>query len=102
MLAIFQIPIMPDHRRDLYFYIVEQLYLGNHPQTLVATSTNHSEIIALYEASRECVWLCRMINHIQQSCGIGHINEPTIIYEDNSACIAQMNMGYTRATSQRT
>jgi len=33
-------------------------------QTLVATSTNHSEIIALYEASRECVWLRRMINHI--------------------------------------
>ena len=66
-------------------------------QTLVATSTNHSEIIALYEASRECVWLRRMINHIQQSCGIGHINEPTIIYEDNSACIAEMNMGYIKS-----
>ena len=26
-------------------------------QTLVATSTNHSEIIALYEATRECAWL---------------------------------------------
>ena len=26
-------------------------------QTLVATSTNHLEIIALYEATRECVWL---------------------------------------------
>jgi hypothetical protein len=26
-------------------------------QTLVATSTNHSEIIALYEVSHECVWL---------------------------------------------
>ena len=38
-----------------------------------------------------------MINHIQQSCGIGHINEPTIIYEDNSACIAQMNMGYIKS-----
>jgi hypothetical protein len=35
-------------------------------QTLAATSTNHSEIIALYEASRECVWLRRMINYIQQ------------------------------------
>jgi hypothetical protein len=34
-------------------------------QTLVATSTNHSEIIALYEATQECVWLRRMINHIQ-------------------------------------
>ena len=38
-----------------------------------------------------------MINHIQQSCGIDHINEPTITYEDNSACIAQMNMGYIKS-----
>ena len=26
-------------------------------QTLVATSTNHSEIILLFEATCECVWL---------------------------------------------
>jgi hypothetical protein len=32
-------------------------------QTLIATSTNHSEIIALYEASIECVWLRRVIKH---------------------------------------
>ena len=66
-------------------------------QTLVATSTNHSEIIALYEASRECVWLRRMINHIQQSCGIGSIESPTIIYEDNAACVAQMQTGYIKS-----
>ena len=66
-------------------------------QTLVATSTNHSEIIALYEASRECVWLRRMINHIQQSCGIGSIESPTIIYEDNTACVAQMQTGYIKS-----
>ena len=64
-------------------------------QTLTATSTNHSEIIALYEASRECVWLRRMINHIQQSCGIGLIESPTIIYEDNSACVTQMQTEVT-------
>ena len=64
---------------------------------LVATSTNHSEIIALYEASRECVWLRRMINHIQQLCDIGSITIPMIIYEDNSACIAQMNAGYIKS-----
>jgi hypothetical protein len=33
-------------------------------QTLIATSTNHLEIIALYEASLECVCLHRMIDHI--------------------------------------
>ena len=26
-------------------------------QTFVATSSNHAEIIAIHEASRECVWL---------------------------------------------
>ena len=63
-------------------------------QTLVATSTNHSEIIALYEASRECVWLRRMVNYIQRSCCIGSLESPTIIYEDNIACVIQMQTGY--------
>jgi hypothetical protein len=66
-------------------------------QTLVATSTNHSEIIALYEASRECVWLRRMINHIERSCGLGSSESPTIIYEDNAACISQMQTGYIKS-----
>ena len=66
-------------------------------QTLVTTSTNHCEIFALYEASRECVWLRRMINHIQQSSGIGPIESPTIIYEDNVACITQMEIGYIKS-----
>ena len=30
-------------------------------QTMVATSSNHSEIIAIHETSRECVWLRSMI-----------------------------------------
>jgi hypothetical protein len=62
--------------------------------TLVSTSTNHFEIIALYEASRECVWLRRMINYIVQLCGIGVLETPTIIFEDNSACVTQMESGY--------
>ena len=62
------------------------------------TSTNHSKIIALYKASREYVWLRRMINHIQQSCGIGSIESPTIIYEDNSACVTQMQSGYIKSS----
>jgi len=65
-------------------------------QTLVATSTNHSKIIALYEASRECVWLRRMINHIQKSCDIGSLESPTIIYEDNAACVTQMQTDYIK------
>jgi hypothetical protein len=33
-------------------------------QTLVDTFTNLSEIIVLYEATRECTLLCKMIDHI--------------------------------------
>jgi hypothetical protein len=66
-------------------------------QILVTTSTNHSEIIALFEASHECVWLRRMVNHILTTCGIGFLDSPTIIYEDNSACVVQMDTGYIKS-----
>jgi hypothetical protein len=70
---------------------------GGYLSPTVATSTNHFEIIALYETSKECTWLCRMINHITQSCGIGSINSPTIIYEDNAACVVQMENSYIKS-----
>jgi hypothetical protein len=38
-----------------------------------------------------------VINHIQVSCGIEPIGSPTIIYEDNAACIAQMQSGYVKS-----
>jgi hypothetical protein len=38
-----------------------------------------------------------MINHILQSCGIGSIESPTIIYEDNAACVIQMEIGYIKS-----
>ena len=51
--------------------------LGNTPiswkstkQTLTATSSDHVELIALYEASRECIWLRSLIHHIQKESGI--------------------------------
>jgi hypothetical protein len=66
-------------------------------QTLVATSTNHSEIVAFFEASRECVCLRRMVNHILTTCGIGSLNSPTIIYKDNSACVVQMDTCYIKS-----
>ncbi|XP_056698421.1 secreted RxLR effector protein 161-like [Spinacia oleracea] len=60
-------------------------------QTLTATSSNHAKLIALYEAGRECVWLRSMISNIQEGCGMNSITEnPTIIHEDNTACIAQV------------
>ncbi|CAH9090012.1 unnamed protein product [Cuscuta epithymum] len=66
-------------------------------QTLTATSSNHAELIALYEAGRECVWLRSMIQHIQNECGIkSFTSNPTVIYEDNTACIAQIKGGYIK------
>jgi hypothetical protein len=98
MLAICLIPTMPDHRQVFVFpHGGTAISWKPSKQTLVATSTNHSEIIALFEASRECVWLRRMINHIEQSCGIDSSESPTIIYEDNAACIAQMQTGYIKS-----
>ena len=53
------------------------------------TSSNHSEILAMHEASRECVWLRSMIEHIRKSCGLSSIkNKPIVLYENNVACIA--------------
>jgi hypothetical protein len=59
-------------------------------QALISTSSHHFEIIALYEASRECACLRRVINRIHVLCGIEPIGSPTIIYEDNAACVAKM------------
>jgi hypothetical protein len=55
--------------------------------TLVTMPTNHSEIIVLYEASRECAWEDHP--YLYEA---SHI----IIYEDNAACVAQMQMGYVK------
>jgi hypothetical protein len=66
-------------------------------RTLRSTSTNHSEIIALYEASQECVWLRRVVGHILKSCEIGSLDAPTIIFEDNASCVAQMESGYIKS-----
>jgi hypothetical protein len=65
-------------------------------QTLIATSTNHSKIIVLYKASRECAWLRKVIDHIHTSCGMGVVESPTIIYEDNVSCVGQMQTGYIK------
>jgi hypothetical protein len=68
---------------------------------MVATSTNNSEIIALFEASRECVWLRRMLHHILTYCGISSFESPTIIYEDNVACLVQMETSYVKTNIKK-
>ena len=66
-------------------------------QTIAATSSNHAEILAIHEASRECIWLRSVIQHIREDCGISTGKEaPTVMYEDNAACIAQLKDGYIK------
>ena len=64
---------------------------------MVATSSNHSEILAIHEASRECIWLRYMIQHIRESCRLSSIKgDPKILFEDNAACITQITGGYIK------
>ena len=66
-------------------------------QTMTATSSNHAEILALHEASRESTWLRSVIQHVRETCGLSSERmAPTIIYEDNTACIAQLKEGYIK------
>ena len=38
-----------------------------------------------------------MIQHIRESCGLSSIKgDPTILFEDNAACIAQITGGYIK------
>ncbi|GAV69056.1 hypothetical protein CFOL_v3_12557, partial [Cephalotus follicularis] len=57
-------------------------------QIMTTTFSNHSEILAIHETSRECIWLRSMIHHIQESCELSSIRKNlTVMYEDNNACI---------------
>ena len=54
-------------------------------------SDPYKEILAIHEASRECVRLRSMIQHIQETCGLPSIRgNATVLHEDNDAYIAQI------------
>ena len=63
-------------------------------QRTPAVSSNHAEILALHDASCECIWLRRTISDTLQGISTPPINSPTTIHEDNQACITQMEKGY--------
>lgn len=66
-------------------------------QTVTATSTNHAELLALHEATREAVWLRTIHKIISSQCGFTEEGKPTIIFEDNAACVSQVNAGFIKA-----
>ena len=60
-------------------------------QTMIATSSNHSEILTIYETSHECVWIRSMIQYIQETYELPSIKgNATKLHEDNVTCIAQI------------
>ena len=51
----------------------------------------------MHKASRECIWLKSMIQHIQESCGLPFSKDnPITLFKDNAACIAQIKGGYIK------
>ena len=66
-------------------------------QTVTATSTNHAELLAFHEASREVVWLRTMEEIITKQCRIPTTDKPTVIYKDNASCVRQMRSGFIKA-----
>lgn len=66
-------------------------------QIIIVTSLNHAEITAVHEASRKYVWLRSIIQCIKDRCGLENgIKVPTVIFEDNVACIIQLKGGYIK------
>jgi len=66
-------------------------------QTLVVILSNHLKIIAIHEASQECIWLRSIIQHIKEKYGLLTIEDsPTTLFEDNVACITQLRGGYIK------
>jgi len=71
-------------------------------QTIFASSSNHSKIIAIHKASCEFVWLRSVIQHIRENCGLSSIkNSRTILYKDNAACITQIRGGYIKGDTTK-
>lgn len=66
-------------------------------QTVTATSTNHAELLAFHEATRECVWLRTMEHIIVDQCKLQVQDKPIVVFEDNAACIRQMSLGFIKA-----
>ncbi|BBH08880.1 transposable element gene, partial [Prunus dulcis] len=72
-------------------------------QTLVATSSNHSEILALHEASRECVWLRSVIHHIRSTCALPSATDtPTILNETMQLVLLRSQEDISRVTGPST
>jgi hypothetical protein len=93
MLATYLTPIMQNHKP---FFMVGESAISwkSVKQTLPATSTYHANILAIHEASRECIWQRFLIDHIYFKCGLHILSNPTELYKDNKAVVSQIIKGF--------
>ena len=66
-------------------------------QTVIATFTNHSELIAFHKATQNVVWLQNMNKIILSQCRLTQENKTTVIFEDSVACVAQVGEGFIKS-----
>ena len=66
-------------------------------QTITATSTSNAEMVALFDATKEAVWLSNFLTDLYQGLDIPHQLLPITIFEDNLACLRQIMAGYIKS-----
>jgi hypothetical protein len=70
-------------------------------QPTVATSSNHSELIALYDTTKEAVWLRNMSHSLKELANFETPDKPMQIFEDNDACRHQMSAGFIKSENTK-
>ena len=70
------------------FYAGGVISWASRRQTTVSLSSMEAEYCSLTEVCQEIIWLRRLLNDMGES-----VNEPTVIYEDNQACISFAESG---------
>ena len=58
-------------------------------------------MLAFHEAAREVVWLRTMEWILDQQCKLRLGDNPTVIIEDNSACVRQMSSDFIKANKTK-
>jgi hypothetical protein len=77
-----------DDRRSITGYIffigTNAISWSSKKQPTVALSTTEAEYMSLTQATKEGIWICRLLDEI----GFGLNGEPIAIYNDNQSCVA--------------
>jgi hypothetical protein len=70
-------------------------------QTVTATSTNHSELLAFHAATKEAVWLHTTNKLIKDQAGLTTASKPITIFEDNAGVVAQVQAGFIKSENTK-